>query len=116
MKYVIITYKIVEIGGAQQYCQNKGIYLEQRGFDVIIFSGVQGNVYIDYLKKFAKYIFEGYDGLAVLSTVDSVLGIVSLFVAPGREREADQVLDALAREIRIEEMPLEGLAPPAIEK
>ena len=52
-----------------------------------------------------KYIFEGYDGLAVLSTVDAVLGIVSLFVAPGREPEAAEVLNALAKEIRIEEMP-----------
>lgn len=54
---------------------------------------------------FVKYIFEGYDGLAVLSTVDAVLGIVSLFVAPGREPEAAEVLNALAKEIRIEEMP-----------
>lgn len=54
---------------------------------------------------FVKYIFEGYDGLAVLSTVDAVLGIVSLFVAPGRESEADQVLISLAGQIRIEEAP-----------
>jgi len=58
VKYVIITYKIVEIGGAQQYCRNKGLYLEREGFDVIIFSGAQGKVYIDYLKRFANYIFK----------------------------------------------------------
>jgi hypothetical protein len=58
---------------------------------------------------FVKYIFEGYDGLAVLTTMDAVKGIVTLYVAPGREAEAEQVLVALAKSIRIETLMEPGI-------
>ena len=51
---------------------------------------------------FIKFIFEAYDGLAVLETLDPVAGLVVFHIAPGCEAEADEVLLDLKREILIE--------------
>ena len=52
--------------------------------------------------SFFRFILEGYDGLATLSTLDPAAGTVVLHVAPGCEAEVDRLLRALAAEIRIE--------------
>jgi hypothetical protein len=49
-----------------------------------------------------KFILEGYDGLAVMSTLDSSLGIISVMIAPGCEEEVEGVIQDLKGEILIE--------------
>lgn len=49
-----------------------------------------------------RFIFEAYEGLAVVTTVDPTAGVVSLSVAPGCEDTAKTIMDDLARDILIE--------------
>ena len=51
---------------------------------------------------FIKFIFEAYDGIAVLETLDPMAGIVVFHIAPGCERDVDALLEDLKREILIE--------------
>ena len=51
---------------------------------------------------FMRFIFEAYDGIAVLETLDPSAGIIVLHIAPGCEPDADAILQDLKREIMIE--------------
>ena len=58
---------------------------------------------------FLKFIFEGYDGIATLTTVDSGLGVVVIHVSPGCEEEVETVLQDLQNDIMIEPLKERGL-------
>jgi hypothetical protein len=49
-----------------------------------------------------KFIIESYEGMAVVRTKDPHEAIVELMVAPGWEKDLDEVLEGLGREITIE--------------
>ena len=51
---------------------------------------------------FLKFIFEAYEGLAVLTTQDSQKGIVVLRIAPGCLSEAEMLLQNLKKSVMIE--------------
>jgi len=51
---------------------------------------------------YLKFILEGYDGLAVMRTVDPQAGLVVLHVPPGCEKDVNAILDDLKGHIRIE--------------
>jgi hypothetical protein len=51
-----------------------------------------------------KFIIESYEGMAVLRTKDPYEAIVELMVAPGWERDMEEVLDGLRKEISIENL------------
>ena len=51
---------------------------------------------------FMKFIFEAYDGIAVLETLDPAAGLIVLHVAPGCEPEVDVVLQDLGKDILME--------------
>ena len=53
---------------------------------------------------FLRFIFEAYDGIAVVKTVDAQKGIILINVAPGCEREVDDVLRDLEKQIMIERL------------
>jgi len=53
-----------------------------------------------------KFIIESYEGMAVVRTKDPYEAIVELMVAPGWERDVDQVIEGLQREIQIERLSL----------
>lgn len=53
---------------------------------------------------FLKFIFEAYDGLAVVSTVDPESGIVMFHIAPGCEAEVEMILQDLKKKIMIEQV------------
>jgi hypothetical protein len=44
---------------------------------------------------FIKFILEGYDNVAFISTIDPFAGILSMNIAFGCEREAQRILDEL---------------------
>lgn len=49
-----------------------------------------------------KFIFEAYDGVAVVTTLDAMAGKIVLAVAPGCESVARDVMADLGRQVRIE--------------
>ena len=53
---------------------------------------------------FIKFIFEAYDGLAVLRTTDPAKGIIKLHIAPGCEAQVDRILQDLKKEILIQRL------------
>jgi len=44
---------------------------------------------------YAKYIFEGYEGLAVVTTIDRRESIVQLLIPPGFVSDVDGIIRAL---------------------
>ncbi len=51
---------------------------------------------------FVKFIFEAYDGIANLSTIDREMGVIQLNIAPGCEKVASDVIEDLQKSVRIE--------------
>jgi hypothetical protein len=51
---------------------------------------------------FLKFIFEAYDGIASITTIDPALGVVSLSVPPGCEPDVAIVINELKKDILIE--------------
>lgn len=49
-----------------------------------------------------RFIFEAYEGVAVVSTIEAATGLISLAVAPGCEAVAESVMDDLSKSILIE--------------
>ena len=51
-----------------------------------------------------KFIIESYEGMAVVRTKDPHEAIVELMVAPGWEKDLEEVLEGLRKEIPIENL------------
>ena len=51
-----------------------------------------------------KFILESYEGMAVVRTKDPCEAIVELMVAPGWEKDTDEALEGLQKEISIERL------------
>jgi len=49
-----------------------------------------------------KFIIESHEGMAVVRTKDPHEAIVELMIAPGWERDIEEVLEGLRKEITIE--------------
>jgi len=52
-----------------------------------------------------KFIIESYEGMAVVRTKDPHEAVVELMVAPGWEKDLEEVLEGFRKEIPIEPMP-----------
>jgi hypothetical protein len=52
-----------------------------------------------------KFIIESYEGMAVVRTKDPQEAIVELMVAPGWEKDLEEVLGSLQKEISLESLP-----------
>jgi hypothetical protein len=52
-----------------------------------------------------KCIIESYEGIAVVQTIDPREAVVELMVPPGWERDVEEVLSGLSREMVIEPLP-----------
>jgi hypothetical protein len=59
-----------------------------------------------------KCIIESYEGMAVVRTKDPREAIVELMVAPGWEKDVEEVLESLREEIPIEPLKASGLSFP----
>ncbi len=51
-----------------------------------------------------KFIIESYEGMAVVRTKDRYEAVVELMVAPGWEKDLEEVLEGLRKEITIESL------------
>ena len=55
--------------------------------------------------SFFRFVLEGYDGLAVLTTLDAREGKVVLAVAPGCEQDVSDIVSGLKNQMLIEPSP-----------
>jgi hypothetical protein len=51
---------------------------------------------------YLRFILEAYDGIAVVSTLDSNAGFVVIHIAPGCEQDVEMILQDLKRSIMLE--------------
>ena len=51
---------------------------------------------------FLRFIFEAYDGIAMIKTVDPQQGIIVLHIPPGCEEDVESILYDLKRQMMIE--------------
>jgi hypothetical protein len=51
-----------------------------------------------------KFIIESYEGMAIVRTKDPHEAIVELMVAPGWEKDLEEVLEGLGKEMTIESL------------
>jgi hypothetical protein len=51
---------------------------------------------------YLRFILEAYDGIAVVSTLNSNSGLVVLHIAPGCEQDVEMILQDLKRNIMLE--------------
>ena len=56
---------------------------------------------------FIKFIFEAYDGIAGIRTINPSKGIIKLYIAPGCEEQVDRILQDLKKEIMIQRLATE---------
>ena len=61
--------------------------------------------------SFIRFVFEGCDGLAVLTTLDPSAGQVVLSIAPGCENDVEAILADLQQEILMESLPRTAETP-----
>jgi hypothetical protein len=50
---------------------------------------------------FIKFVYEAYDGIAALRTIDPQKGIILFYIAPGCERQFEDILQDLSSQILI---------------
>lgn len=53
---------------------------------------------------FIRFIFEAYEGVAVVTTLDAQSGHIRLMIAPQRIETAKAVIDALKKEFLFDEL------------
>jgi len=58
--------------------------------------------------SYLRFIFEGYDGIATMKTIDPKKGVICLYIPPACNRTAEMILKHLKREIQLERLPLES--------
>ena len=51
---------------------------------------------------FIKFIFEGYDGIAMMKTMDPPKGIIALHISPGCEKHVKALLQDLKKSITMQ--------------
>jgi hypothetical protein len=51
---------------------------------------------------FIKFIFEGYDGIAMMRTVDAARGVIALHIPPGCEKQVSAILQDLKKSIHMQ--------------
>ena len=54
---------------------------------------------------YVKFIFESYEGVAVVRTIDRKRAVIVLMVAPDFAVEARRILEAIRSEVAWEELP-----------
>ena len=52
-----------------------------------------------------RFVFEAYEGLAVVTTVDAATGVIVLAVAPGGEQIARDVMADMGKSFMVEPVP-----------
>lgn len=91
-KYVFINYAISAIGGAQIYLYNKVKYCEKNGWDVYVFSGLQGEIHIEKLRKYKKLINRNLNEYPYLYSKRKIKKLVKWMLCCIGYNDGDEVL------------------------
>ncbi|MFP3870706.1 MAG: DUF4911 domain-containing protein [Syntrophobacteria bacterium] len=67
-----------------------------------------------YEIHYLKFILEGYEGVATLTTLDSRAGLVRLAVPPGCEGTVEALMEAVGQEVELERLHPEGSREAAV--
>lgn len=59
-----------------------------------------------------RFILESYDGLAFARTLDRQLALVEIAYSPSRVRDVETLLDALSKEVGLQEVAAPEEIPP----
>jgi hypothetical protein len=59
-----------------------------------------------------RFILESYDGLAFARTLDSQLALVEIAYPPSRGKDVEPLINALAEEVGLREVPSPEKVPP----
>ena len=51
---------------------------------------------------FLRFVFEAYEGLAMIETLNPELGVIAFYIAPGCESDVDMILKDLKGDIMME--------------
>jgi hypothetical protein len=51
---------------------------------------------------FLRFVFEAYEGLAIIETLNPELGVIVFYIAPGCESDVDMILKDLKGDIVME--------------
>ena len=97
--YIFLTDGIGNMGGAQMYIRNKLCYLENKGWNVMIFYFSEGSVMIDEFKKFIPYrlpILKIPIQMATKKEISAFLNTVKALVHQGSDVVIESVLYGLA--------------------
>ena len=57
---------------------------------------------------FLRFVFEAYDGLAMIETINPESGLIVFYIAPGCESEVDMILGDLKVDIMMEAAQVEN--------
>ena len=63
-----------------------------------------------------KFVFEAYEGVAVVTTLDPAAGIIALSVAPGCEKMAKTIIMDLGKKFMIESLDADTLSSEKVSK
>ena len=55
-----------------------------------------------------KFIMESCEGVAIVRTKDPQEAVVELMIPPGLERDVEEILEGVRKEIPVETLPQEG--------
>jgi hypothetical protein len=55
-----------------------------------------------------KFIMESCEGVAIVRTKDPQEAVVELMIPPGLERDVEEILEGVRREIPVEALPQKG--------
>jgi hypothetical protein len=61
--------------------------------------------------SYLRFIFEAYDGIAALTTIDPAAGLICFLIPPGCGREVEAVLRDLRKQFRIDPALPPGFVP-----
>ena len=51
---------------------------------------------------YLRFVFEAYEGLAIIETLNPESGVIVFYIAPGCESDVDMILDDLKDDIMME--------------
>ncbi|MCE5334720.1 MAG: DUF4911 domain-containing protein [Desulfobacteraceae bacterium] len=65
---------------------------------------IRNYIIAPYEIHYLRFIVEAYEGIGVVSTIDSALGLVSIAIAPGCESDLAAILDAERDNLKLREV------------
>ncbi len=83
--FIMLANGIVGMGGGQMYVRNKTLYMQDKGYDPIVYSGHTGKIIIDELKQFESKIMPIFLSTPLVYGKQTVENTIAIIEADCRE-------------------------------